>query len=87
MDIVGALDSVADIWSGITSFGIDSGAGAESCGGGKRLLAQDRHLLEIFGRGPCRFGVFGLGSTSVEDVNATERSPWEDMPCVYIGRQ
>ena len=42
-------------------------------------------MLEIFGRVPHMFGVFGLGSTSVEDVHAPDRSPREDMPCGYIG--
>ena len=47
----------------------------------KRLLAQDRHLLEIFGQGPCRFGIFGSWSKSVEDVDALIKVPGEDMPC------
>ena len=41
-------------------------------------------MLEIFGRCPCRFGIFRSGSTSVEDVDAPVQSPGEDMPCGYV---
>ena len=83
-DTVGSPTSVADIWSGLTSVGIDCGSGAESYGGGEGLLARDRRLWQIFGWGSCRFGIFGSGSTSVGDVNAPDRIPGEDMPCGYI---
>ena len=85
MEIEGSPTSVADIWLVIMSVGIDSGSGTESCGGRKILLARDRRLLEIFGRCPCGFGIFGSGSTSVDDINAPYWSPREDMPCGYIG--
>ena len=77
--------SVADIFLEITSVGIDCGAGAEICGSAKRLLAQDRRLLEIFGQGPCRFGIFGSVLTSVEDVDAPGLITGDDIPCVYGG--
>ena len=48
------------------SVGIDCGAEAESCNSGKVLLAQNRHLLWIFGRCLCWFGIFGSLLTSVE---------------------
>ena len=35
---------------------------------------------------PCRFGISGSGSTSVEDVDAPIKVPGEDMPCGYVGR-
>ena len=79
--IEGALEFVADIWLGIMLVEIDSGAGAESCKGRKILLAHDQHLLEIFGWVSYRFGIFGLGLTSVEYINAPDRSPGEEMPC------
>ena len=60
---MGSPISVADISSGITSVEIDCGAGSESCGGGKRLLAWEKIMLEIFGWGPCWFGIFGSVST------------------------
>ena len=74
-DVVGAPTYVVDIWTGITLVEIDCGAGAERSGGRKISLAQNRRLLEIFGQGPCRFGVFGLGLTSVEDIDAPNWSP------------
>ena len=40
----------------------------------KRLLTQERCLLEIFGRGPCRFEIFGSVLTLVEDIDAPHRS-------------
>ena len=61
MKIKGSPASVADIWSGLTPVGIDCGGGAESCGGGKGLLAQDGRLLQIFGQGKCWFEIFGSG--------------------------
>ena len=75
---------VEDIWSGLTLVETDSGARAESCGSGKGLLDWDRCLLDKFGRGPRLFRIFGLGSMSVEDVNALIRVPGEDMPCGYV---
>ena len=45
------------------------------CGDGKILLAWEQCLLEIFGQGPCCFGIFGSGLTSVEDVDAPNWSP------------
>ena len=80
-EIKGDMASAEDIWSGITSVGVDFGAGAESCIGGKGLLVQDRRMLQIFGWVPCRFGIFGSISTSFEDVDAPDWSPGEDMPC------
>ena len=59
----------------------------ESYGGGKRSLDLERRLLDIFGLGLCRFGIFGSGLTSVEDVNDPDRSPRDDMPCGYVGSQ
>ena len=85
MEIEGALASVAHIWSGITLVGIYCGAGVESCSGRKRSLTWDRHMLGIFGQGPCRFRIFGLVLTSVEDFYAPDQSPREDMPCGYVG--
>ena len=61
MDIEGSPTYVADIWLGIMLVGIGCGAEAESCGGRKRLFSWDQRLLEIFGQGPCRFVIFGLG--------------------------
>ena len=84
-ETVGAPTSVADIWSGIILFDTDCGAGAESCGSRKGLLARARHLLEIFCRGPCRFGIFRSLSTSVEDVDALIGVPGEYIPCGYVG--
>ena len=84
-DIEGAPAPVVDIWSGLTPVGIDCGTGAERCGCGKILLARDQRLLRVFGQGPSRFGIFGLGSTSVEDVNVPNWSPGVDMPCGYVG--
>ena len=84
-EIEGSSTSGADIWLGITSFGIDCGAVAERYGGGTRLLDQDRRLLGIFGQGPWRFKIFNLGSTSVADTDAPDRNPGEDMPCGYVG--
>ena len=69
-DVVGAPTYVADSWLGIASVEIYCSAGAERCGGRKILLAQDRRLLKIFGHSQCQFGVFGLGLTSVEEVDA-----------------
>ena len=60
-EIVVAPTSVADIWSGLMLVETDYGARAESCGDGKILLDRYRCLLEVFGRGPCWFGVFGSG--------------------------
>ena len=51
------------------------------------VLAWGRRLLEIFGQGPCQFGIFGSGLTSVEGVDAPDQSPREDMLCVYVGRR
>ena len=79
--IEGSLTAVADIWSRPTSVGIDCGAGAESCGVRKILLTHDQRLLQIFGRGLCRFGIFGLGSMSVEDIDEPDRIPGAGMPC------
>ena len=45
------------------------------CSNGKILLAPDRQLLETFVQGPCQFGIFGLGLTSVEDVDYPNQSP------------
>ena len=69
---MGALTSVADIWLGITPVETYHGIGAEGCNDGKRLLAQYQHLLEIFGWVPCQFGILGLVSTSVEDIDAPD---------------
>ena len=80
-ETVGSPTYVADIWLGITLVDTDCGAGAESSGSGKGLLARDRRLLDILGRCPCRFGIFGSGSTSVEDVDALIGVLVEDMPC------
>ena len=79
-DIKGDPTYVIDIWLVITSFGIDCGTGAESCGS-KGLLARDQHLLQIFGQ--CR-SIFS-GSTSVGDIDSPNRSNGEDMPCGYVG--
>ena len=32
-------------------------------------------MLEIFGWGPYRFGIFGTGLTSVENVDSPDQSP------------
>ena len=97
METVGALTSVEDIWSGLTSVETDHVTGAGAAEAGRdywldtdvcwRYLSQDRRLFDKFGRGPCRFGIFELGSTSVEDVDAPIEVPGEDMPCGYIGSQ
>ena len=84
MDIKRAPTSVVDIWLDITSVGINCGTGAEICGS-KGLLAQDRRLLHIFGRGACWFGIFGSGLTSVGDVDSPNSSPGVHMPCGYTG--
>ena len=73
-DIVGCPTSVADIWLGITSFETDCGARAESCSGGKILFYRYRRLLKIFSQGLCWIGIFGSGSTSVQDVDAIDWS-------------
>ena len=83
-ETLGVPAYVAYIWSGITLVETDSGARAESCGSGKGLLDWDRCLLDKFGRGPRLFRIFGLGSMSVEDVNALIRVLGEDMPCGYV---
>ena len=70
---------------GITLVGVDYSTGAESCNGGKRLLAWDQRLLEIFGGAPCRFGIFWSGSMSVRDVDATDWITGEDMTFGYVG--
>ena len=75
METVRAPTYVAYIWSGLTLVDTDCGALAESCGNRKRLLALERHLLEIFVQGPCWFMIFRSGSTSAEDVDAFDRSP------------
>ena len=49
-------------------------------------LARDQRLLEKFGRGLCRFGIFGSGLTSVEEVDALIKFLGVDMPCGYLGR-
>ena len=85
METVGVPAYVAYIWSGLTLVETDSGARAESCGSGKGLLDWDRCLLDKFGRGPRLFGIFGLGSMLVEEVNALIGVPGEDMPCGYVG--
>ena len=82
---MGSLTSIADIWLGITPVEIDCSARADSCGGRKRLLAWEQCLSEIFGWGPCQFGIFGMVLTSVEGVDAHDQSPGEDMPCGYVG--
>ena len=51
--------SIADIWSGLTSVETNCGAGAESCGNRKVLLALDRNLLEIFFGGHVCLGYLG----------------------------
>ena len=81
METVGSPTSVADIWSGITSVETDCRSGEDSCGGRKVLFARDRRLLEIFGQGPSRFGIFGSVSTSVEDVDDPIGLLGEYMPC------
>ena len=80
-ETVGASTSVADIWLGITSVETDCGARAEIYGGRKGLLDRDRSLLDIFGRGPCWFGIFGSGLTSVEDVDVLIGVSGENTPC------
>ena len=60
-DIERSPTFVADILSGLTLVGIDSGARAESSSGRKGLLARDQRLLQIFSQDPCRFGIFGSG--------------------------
>ena len=82
---VGAPMSVAYIWSVLTLVETYHGAGAEICGGRKGLLTQYQSLLEIFGQSSCRFRMFGLGLTSVEEVDALIGVPGEDMPCGYVG--
>ena len=80
----GALSSVADIWSGIKPVSIYFSDEVESCGDRKGLLYWDQRLLQIFGRGPYWFRIFGLGSTSVEDVDAPYWSFGEDITCGYV---
>ena len=63
--------------------GNNSGAGAESCVDRKGLLYWGRCLLQIFGWGICRFGIFGLVSMSVEDIDSQDWSPGAGM---YFGR-
>ena len=65
----------------------DCGSREESYCIGKRLLAREQCLLEIFGWDLCWFEIFGLGSTSVEDIDYPDHSPGEDMPCGYIVRR
>ena len=76
---------VADIRFGITSVETDCGTGAEIFGKKKKLLAHDQRLLEIFGQVPCQFGIFRSGLTSVEDVDAPNQSPREDISYGYVG--
>ena len=83
-EIKWALTSVAYIWLGLTSVGIYCGATVKSCGSGKILLAWYRRLLEIFYQGPCQFGLFGSGSTSIVDGDNLDQIHGEDMPCGYI---
>ena len=78
-EIKGALTSVADIWLDPTLVDIDCGAREEICGGCKGLFAQDRRLLQIFGWGSCRFGIFGSGSMSVEEVHDPDWIPGVGM--------
>ena len=82
---MGALTSVADIWLELMSVEIDCGAKAESYGGRKRLFSWDQCLLEIFGQGPCQFGIFCSGMKSVEGVDAPDQGQREDMLCGYVG--
>ena len=82
--IKGSPASIEDIRSLLTLVDIDCGAGAESCGVRKILLTHDQRLLQIFGRGLCWFGIFGLGSMSVEDVYAPIKFLGRDMPCDYV---
>ena len=79
--------SVANIVFRLPSVGIDCGSRAKSCGGRKGSLSQDQHLLQIFGRGPYWFGIFGSGSTSVEEIDAPDCNPGEDITCGYLGIQ
>ena len=81
----GALTSVADICSVPTLVDIYCGAGEESCGSGKGLLARDQRLLQIFGQVTCQFGVFGSVLMPVEDIDAPDRSPGVGMPCGRLG--
>ena len=76
---------VADILLGLMLVGNCSRAGAESYGSKKILLAQDRRMLEIFSQCLCQFGILGSGLTSVEDVDAPEQSPGEEIPYGYVG--
>ena len=41
-------------------------------------------MLEIFDQVPCWFRILGLGSMSVEDIDNTNWSHGEDMPCGYV---
>ena len=98
-DLEGTLrapTSVEDIWLGITLVETDhsSGAGAAAATGRDympgtnvcwRHFDQYQRLLEIFGQGPCWFGIFRLRSESVEDVDAPIEVPGEDVPCGYVG--
>ena len=35
--------------------------------------------------GPCRFGIFGSVSISVEDIDVPDQSPGEGVPCGRLG--
>ena len=72
-------------WRRLTSVGDNCGAVAYRCGGGKVLLSWGRCLLRIFGWSTCWFGIFGLGSMSVEDIYDPDRSPGVGMPCERLG--
>ena len=58
-ETVGSPTSAADIWSGIMLVETDYSARSESCFSGNGLLVRYRCLMEIFGQGPCWFGIFG----------------------------
>ena len=92
---VGAPTSVEDIWSGMASVETDHVARVGAATARKDYwpdtdvhwvyLARDQRLLEKFGRGPCRFRIFGSGLISVEDVDSPIEVPGRDMPCGYVG--
>ena len=78
-----------DNFGGVTGPGskaltsVDNISGSNS--GGWEKIVGPPPLLDKFGWGLCRFSIFGSGSTSVEDVDASIEVPGRNMPCGYVG--